>query len=52
MYHVIIAGGIGSRFWPMSTEHKPKQFLNLLGEDSLIKTTYNRLLKILKPVAK
>ena len=25
MYHIIIAGGIGSRFWPMSTEHKPKQ---------------------------
>ena len=49
MYHVIIAGGIGSRFWPMSTEHKPKQFLNLLGKDSLIKTTYNRLLKISDP---
>ena len=46
MYHVIIAGGIGSRFWPMSTKDKPKQFLNLLGKDSLIKSTYNRLLKI------
>ena len=29
MYHVIMAGGIGSRFWPMSRKNKPKQFLNL-----------------------
>ena len=49
MYHVIMAGGIGSRFWPMSTEHKPKQFLNLLGNKSLIKSTYDRLLKISDP---
>ena len=49
MYHVIIAGGIGSRFWPMSTEHKPKQFLNLLRDKSLIKSTYDRLLKISDP---
>ena len=49
MYHIIIAGGIGSRFWPMSTEHKPKQFLNLIGSKSLIKSTYERLLKISDP---
>ncbi|MGQ1909324.1 mannose-1-phosphate guanylyltransferase [Marinifilum sp. RC60d5] len=30
-YIVIMAGGIGSRFWPMSTEEKPKQFLDVLG---------------------
>ena len=29
---LIMAGGIGSRFWPQSTEDMPKQFLKLLGE--------------------
>ncbi|MBF1076333.1 MAG: mannose-1-phosphate guanylyltransferase, partial [Prevotellaceae bacterium] len=28
---VIMAGGIGSRFWPMSSEARPKQFLDILG---------------------
>ena len=28
---VIMAGGVGSRFWPMSTEEKPKQFIDVLG---------------------
>ena len=28
---VIMAGGVGSRFWPMSTEDKPKQFIDVLG---------------------
>ena len=28
---VIMAGGIGSRFWPMSTAEKPKQFIDVLG---------------------
>ena len=46
MYHVIIAGGIGSRFWPMSTDENPKQFLNLIGDKSLIRLTYERLLKV------
>ena len=30
-YLIVMAGGIGSRFWPMSTEEKPKQFLDMLG---------------------
>ena len=31
-YHVVImAGGIGSRFWPMSTPERPKQFIDVLG---------------------
>ena len=46
MYHVIIAGGVGSRFWPMSTENKPKQFLKLVNNESLISLTYERLLNI------
>ena len=46
-YCVIMAGGIGSRFWPMSTPNKPKQFLDVLGiGKSLLQMTYDRLKKI------
>jgi mannose-1-phosphate guanylyltransferase len=42
-----MAGGVGSRFWPMSTPQKPKQFLDVLGTGkSLIQMTYERLLLI------
>ena len=30
---VIMAGGVGSRFWPMSTVDKPKQFIDVLGTE-------------------
>ena len=30
---LIMAGGQGTRFWPLSTEEKPKQFLNLIGSE-------------------
>lgn len=40
-----MAGGVGSRFWPMSTPQKPKQFLDVLGiGKSLIQMTYERML--------
>src|SRR6185436_10532781 len=44
-YHAIImAGGIGSRFWPLSRNQKPKQFLDILGTGrTLIQMTYDRL---------
>ena len=46
-YAVIMAGGIGSRFWPMSTEERPKQFLDVLGKGkTLIQMTADRLRKI------
>ena len=46
-YGVIMAGGIGSRFWPMSQEDKPKQFLDVLGTGrTLIQMTVDRLKKI------
>ena len=46
-YSVIMAGGIGSRFWPMSVPEKPKQFLDVLGiGKSLIQMTYERLLHV------
>lgn len=42
-----MAGGVGSRFWPMSTQQCPKQFLDVLGiGKSLLQMTYERLLKI------
>ncbi|MGH4139651.1 mannose-1-phosphate guanylyltransferase [Clostridium sp.] len=40
---LIMAGGKGSRFWPLSTEEKPKQFLNLTGEDTMIQMSVKRL---------
>lgn len=46
LYAVIMAGGVGSRFWPVSTEEKPKQFHDMLGTGfSLLQHTYKRLLK-------
>jgi mannose-1-phosphate guanylyltransferase len=42
-----MAGGVGSRFWPMSTPEHPKQFLDVLGiGKSLIRMTYERMLHI------
>ncbi|MGB0850169.1 MAG: mannose-1-phosphate guanylyltransferase [Bacteroidia bacterium] len=42
-YTVILAGGIGSRFWPISRANKPKQFLDILGTgNTLIQDAYNR----------
>jgi mannose-1-phosphate guanylyltransferase/mannose-6-phosphate isomerase len=43
VYAVILAGGSGSRLWPLSRQQLPKQFLALDGKDSLIQTTINRL---------
>ena len=46
-YAVIMAGGIGSRFWPMSTRQKPKQFIDILGTgESMIQATWRRLLPL------
>ncbi len=42
-YAVIMAGGIGSRFWPKSRAAKPKQYLSLVDEGSLIQNTTARL---------
>jgi len=46
-YAVIMAGGIGSRFWPMSRTDFPKQFLDILGTgETLIQQTFNRLSRL------
>ena len=44
---LIMAGGIGTRFWPKSTVEKPKQFLKLINDKTMIQLTYERLLKII-----
>lgn len=44
---LIMAGGKGTRFWPLSTEEKPKQFLNLIGEQTMIQMTVNRIKSII-----
>ena len=49
MYHVILAGGSGSRFWPQSRADNPKQLLKMLGDETMIRLTYNRLCKISNP---
>jgi mannose-1-phosphate guanylyltransferase len=43
LYAVIMAGGIGSRFWPRSKQKTPKQLLRIFGENSMIQDTVARL---------
>ena len=46
-YCIIMAGGIGSRFWPMSRNNFPKQFLDILGTGkTLIQQTFDRFRSI------
>ncbi len=44
IYPVLLAGGTGSRLWPISRELYPKQLVNLVGADSLVQSTIKRLL--------
>lgn len=46
MIIVIIAGGQGTRLWPLSTNHKPKHLLSLTNEKSLLRNTYERVQKL------
>ena len=43
IYPVILAGGSGTRLWPLSREYFPKQFLSLIGDHSLLQETLGRL---------
>jgi mannose-1-phosphate guanylyltransferase len=42
-YAVILAGGIGTRFWPLSRKERPKQFLPIISEKTMIEETVERL---------
>lgn len=47
-YAVIMAGGIGSRFWPVSRESNPKQFIDILGSGkTLIQDAYDRFIRFI-----
>lgn len=49
-YSILMAGGIGARFWPMSRTNCPKQFIDVMGSgETLIQQTYRRLSKVCKP---
>jgi mannose-1-phosphate guanylyltransferase len=43
VYAVIMAGGVGARFWPRSREKSPKQLLEIIGKGTMIQNTVNRI---------
>lgn len=46
-YALILAGGAGTRFWPLSTQAKPKQFIDFLGQGrTLLQQTYDRMVAL------
>lgn len=46
---IILAGGSGERFWPLSTPERPKQFLDVFGGKSLIRQAFERLGNLVSP---
>ena len=49
IYAVVMAGGVGSRFWPRSRERSPKQVLEIVGSGSMISNTVNRIQPLVPP---
>ncbi|ASA20508.1 mannose-1-phosphate guanylyltransferase [Paenibacillus donghaensis] len=48
-YAVIMAGGAGTRLWPLSREHKPKQFISVEGMSSMLEQTLARITELIPP---
>lgn len=46
MFAIIMAGGSGTRFWPASRQHLPKQFLNITSDKTMLEETVNRILPL------
>ena len=46
LFAVVLAGGVGSRFWPLSTPQRPKQLLPLIGEAPMLAETIDRLVPL------
>ena len=49
IYAIILAGGVGSRFWPLSRKVLPKQFLKIIGKDTFFEATIRRVEEIIPP---
>lgn len=49
VYAVIMAGGVGSRFWPRSTEKTPKQLLEIVNKGTMIQNTVARISNVIEP---
>ena len=49
-YAVIMAGGDGERFWPLSTPKRPKQFVDIFGGKPLIRHAFDRLRGLIPPL--
>lgn len=49
VYAVIMAGGVGARFWPRSRERSPKQLLEIFGKDTMLVNTVKRLNSVIEP---
>lgn len=47
-YGIIMAGGSGTRFWPLSRRKMPKQFLNVTGKDAMVNETIDRLFPVIE----
>ena len=49
IYAILMAGGVGTRFWPRSRQKSPKQVLNIMGKQTMIQATYKRMAAIVEP---
>ena len=49
-YALILAGGSGTRFWPLSRDHRPKQLLNMFGEGTLLRQVSLNPVKYHRPL--
>lgn len=49
LHAVIMAGGVGARFWPLSRRNRPKQLINLTGEGTMLEKTIERLDGLVDP---
>ncbi|MBT4857428.1 NTP transferase domain-containing protein [Candidatus Uhrbacteria bacterium] len=49
MKAILLAGGAGTRMWPMSRSNRPKQFFNIVGDQILVRDAYERLAKSFAP---
>ncbi|MBN8587609.1 MAG: mannose-1-phosphate guanylyltransferase [Rhodothermia bacterium] len=49
LYAIIMAGGVGTRFWPYSRQAKPKQFLDVFGHGTMLQATLGRLSGLVLP---